>query len=74
VSVTFAGKDGDLLTLVWHFSQESSPPGSPEEVRFGSGHPVQTVVSAADLVHAVDEWTAQLARFPRRDQVVGGAQ
>jgi hypothetical protein len=66
VSVRLVESAAGLFTVVWYFSQESSPPGAPDEVRFGSGHPVQTVVSASDLMRAVDQWTAELAPFPHR--------
>lgn len=66
ISVRLATREGDLRTLEWYFAQEASPPEASEEIRYGDGHPVQTTVPAAELVHAAETWLAELARFPRR--------
>jgi len=66
LSVRLAASEGAMLTLVWYFSQESSPPGAPDEIRFGHGHPVHLEVSPKHLARAADEWSTALARFPPR--------
>jgi len=66
LSVRLAASERAVLTLVWYFSQESSPPGAPDEIRFGNGHAVQIAVSPMDLTKAADEWVTELRRFPPR--------
>jgi hypothetical protein len=66
LSVTLGATEVDRRTLIWHFSQESSPPGADDETRFGDGHPVLTVVSADALARSADEWAQELAQFPQR--------
>jgi hypothetical protein len=67
VSARFAARDRSTRSLVWYFSQESSPPGSSDDIRFGIGHPVELVVTARDLAVAAQDWNAALTKFPRRD-------
>lgn len=59
-------RSGDLAIVVVSFAQESSPPGSGEDIRYGEGHGVPLQVSAAALWRAADEWERELAAFPER--------
>jgi hypothetical protein len=56
----------DTVTIVWFFSQESSPPGAADEVRYGEGQPVKTTVVLGSLSAWIEDWEAQLDSFPRR--------
>jgi hypothetical protein len=53
-------------TVVAFFSQESSPPGSGEDIRYGDGHEVVLVVSPEAAREAADDWERELAPFPER--------
>src|SRR3954451_15320031 len=66
VWVRLAKTDGQLHTLTWFFSQESSPPGADDDLRFGDGHPVDTALSTDAVIRAADEWASDRARFPER--------
>ena len=52
--------------VVVSFAQESSPPGSADDLRYGEGHGVPLRVSAAALRRAAEEWERELEPFPKR--------
>jgi hypothetical protein len=66
VSAKLDARTDATVTIVWYFSQESSPPGAVEDIRYGDGQPVRTTVPPRTLTAAIEDWEAQLRRFPVR--------
>ena len=53
-------------TVLVFLSQESSPPGADQEVRFGEGHRVALELTLEAIARAADQWAVELAAFPQR--------
>jgi hypothetical protein len=66
VRFSLVERTDSLATVRVAFSQESSPPGSNEDIQFGAGYPVDVVLSLTDLLTAANEWDHELERLPVR--------
>jgi hypothetical protein len=66
VSARLDARTDETVAIVWYFSQESAPPGALDDIRYGEGHAVETTVLRLSLTAAIDDWEAQLRRFPVR--------
>lgn len=73
LALSLAARDRRSATIRFHFSAESLPPwlavvpdaDDDSDVDFYA-HFVEVTVSLTDLARAIDEWTAECARFPER--------
>lgn len=54
------------IALAVFFAQESSPPGSVGETRFGEGHRVPIWLDPDSLRRAADQWRDEIAAYPER--------
>jgi hypothetical protein len=74
LALSLAARDRRSRTIRFHFSAESRPrwmvvpPDADEDfdLSFSHAQVVEVTVSLVDLARAIDEWTAECARFPER--------